>query len=763
MGYFPIGDSMFNIYDSNSQFPGFFMLLQNFTFFSFAAGLGFNLFATATYYLMSPLNILIFFVNNINFHIFYTIIIYLKIGLAGLSMFIFLKSEEKNNQLWAFILSTAYALCGFMSTYYYMTIWMDHLYLLPILLLGIKKLVIENKSCLFIIMLSLSLMINYYIGYMLCIFSVIYFIYLNLSLKNVNYKKVIKKFIIASLISVAIATVILLPSFFALMQGKALWINNTDIEGFTNFFELNSNIRYFFYNLTPGSFQFNDYSYGPAQIYSSLLAVILVVLFFFNQKFSKKEKIAVAVIIGFFFLSFLWSGLDYTWQFFQRPIWWQSRYSFTLSAFLIIIAYKSIVNIKDLKLTLKNRILCTSILGALIIISFIFSYLDNHFYQTLSIIFICLSIFILVDYFFFVDKSYAKIIIVIILIVELFINSSSNLRKNDVTNSVNFETRMRSIRTNAINLIKDYDDSFYRMEFISSYGANDGMFFNYNGINYFNSVRNQKIVNFVEYYTDILVTSHCGIKLDNFNPFILSMFNIKYLITNDMDYFTRVSDNYSFSGFKNPHPLSIGFMVNAELKDVELITNQSYDNINKIFSSMINENIDPFNTVIGSFSIDHDYLILTENIQPIKINNEEINLKSTFTLIKAGDTIETDKPLKLLDIEIYERVMENLNQNILEVKESNHLLSGTVNVTGDKDILFLSIPFDEGLKVSVNGKRAEPILLLDTFIGISLEAGTHEITIDFIPKGFIPGSIISISGIALASIYLLKERKKRII
>jgi len=241
------------------------------------------------------------------------------------------------------------------------------------------------------------------------------------------------------------------------------------------------------------------------------------------------------------------------------------------------------------------------------------------------------------------------------------------------------------------------------------------------------------------------------------------MFNIKYLITYDIDYYTKITDNNSFSGFKNPYPLSIGFMVNEGIKNVELIENESFDNINKIFSSMINENIDAFQIISGSFTVNQDYLILIENPHTIKINDEDVNLNSVFTLIKKGDTIETNSPLKLLDIEIYENVMENLNQNILALKESQHLLSGTVNVNNDRDILFLSIPFDEGLRIFVNGEKVEPIILLNTFIGVPLEEGTHEITIDFIPKGFITGSIISISAITFGIIYLLIERKKRII
>ena len=57
----PLGEYRITIYDSQVQYPAFFLALKRAHFYMFNAGFGFNFFDTITYYLMSPLNLLIHF------------------------------------------------------------------------------------------------------------------------------------------------------------------------------------------------------------------------------------------------------------------------------------------------------------------------------------------------------------------------------------------------------------------------------------------------------------------------------------------------------------------------------------------------------------------------------------------------------------------------------------------------------------------------------------------------------------------------------
>lgn len=56
--------------------------------------------------------------------------------------------------------------------------WLDCMWLLPFIILGLDRLVTERKYKMYCIALALGIFSNYYIGIMLCIYSVIYFVYL---------------------------------------------------------------------------------------------------------------------------------------------------------------------------------------------------------------------------------------------------------------------------------------------------------------------------------------------------------------------------------------------------------------------------------------------------------------------------------------------------------------------------------------------------------------------------------------------------------
>ena len=59
--------------------------------------------------------------------------------------------------------------------------------------------------------------------------------------------------------------------------------------------------------------------------------------------------------------------------------------------------------------------------------------------------------------------------------------------------------------------------------------------------------------------------------------------------------------------------------------------------------------------------------------------------------------------------------------------------------------MYTSIPYDEGWSVYVDGEEASitPICQ-DSLTGVLVEAGTHEVTFKYCPKGFVPGILITI-------------------
>ena len=78
-------------------------------------------------------------------------------------------------------------------------------------------------------------------------------------------------------------------------------------------------------------------------------------------------------------------------------------------------------------------------------------------------------------------------------------------------------------------------------------------------------------------------------------------------------------------------------------------------------------------------------------------------------------------------------------------------LKGSISC-GQEGWLFTSIPFDAGWKVLVDGKEQEPEKILDSFVGIWLSAGSHTVTMEYTPKGLIPGALISAASVLLLAL-----------
>ena len=173
---------------------------------------------------MSPFNLITIFFKPENIKMVLTIIILIKIGLCGVTMEYYLQKKYPDKKTLLFSLS--YALMSYNIFYMYHLMWLDAIILFPLIILGIDYIFEDKKPTLYIFTLALSIIFNYYIGVIVCLGSLIYFIY-KLILENKN-KEIIKfkvfiKYSISSLLGGFLSMFILLPSFFGLSSSKAVF------------------------------------------------------------------------------------------------------------------------------------------------------------------------------------------------------------------------------------------------------------------------------------------------------------------------------------------------------------------------------------------------------------------------------------------------------------------------------------------------------------------------------------------------------------
>lgn len=177
---YPFGDRCFLRVDMYHQYVPFFMELHRklreggSLLFSWRAGLGANFPALYAYYLASPVNWLLILCPEDFIIEFMTALILVKTGLCGVSFAWYLKRHFGADGYDITLFSVFYALSGFMAAYNWNIMWLDCIYITPVIILGLEMLIYENRPFLYCISLAFSILTNYYISIMICIFLVLY-------------------------------------------------------------------------------------------------------------------------------------------------------------------------------------------------------------------------------------------------------------------------------------------------------------------------------------------------------------------------------------------------------------------------------------------------------------------------------------------------------------------------------------------------------------------------------------------------------------
>ena len=185
-------------------------------FMSWNMGMGNNFYTTFAYYLVSPLNLLVVFFSKENINTFVIIATLLKLILIYNSMIAFLEYRFKNKSKSAILFALAYTFSTYTIQYLFHIMWLDAIYMLPLMCIGVEKYLKDNKISTFIIISALNMLFNYYLGFITILFSGIYFIVRLIEQENITLKsKKIKftVFVIGCMISFGISMILFLPSF----------------------------------------------------------------------------------------------------------------------------------------------------------------------------------------------------------------------------------------------------------------------------------------------------------------------------------------------------------------------------------------------------------------------------------------------------------------------------------------------------------------------------------------------------------------------
>lgn len=216
---YPFGDKTIAWCDLRQQSVPLYMQLKDIfkgnqgIFLNMQNAAGMNMWGVIFYYMASPFTLLTLLVKNEDMYCFMNVLIALKMATAAFTANIFLqKSYTKLKFAFSFPLSMMYAFCGYGFIFYQNHMWLDIMYMFPLLMLGFDRLMRKKKPIMYMITLSVCLILNFYLGYMLVFFAIL-FMGLFIAYKKTKTHGTSTLFVISSIISGVTAAVVLLPCF----------------------------------------------------------------------------------------------------------------------------------------------------------------------------------------------------------------------------------------------------------------------------------------------------------------------------------------------------------------------------------------------------------------------------------------------------------------------------------------------------------------------------------------------------------------------
>ena len=310
-------------------------LLSNLTY-SFQLGLGKNFMGTFGYYMASPLNLiyLLFDPSQIDLVVILLIIIKQSLAAGFMARFLCLRTESKRSN-WPVMLGMVYAFSLYAQAFAFQIMWLDGYMLLPLLLYFVEKFISRRKYLGMVLTLLLLFISNYYIAYMVGVYSFLYLLVRMFELRT-NIKKAVgialRYALTAGFTAMCTAVLILPVGIDTIVNSDKTQASSTpDIIMYSPL----SLIKMFlmgdpgdFMDVLPANYPF---------FFLSLLVTILVILYITSKVFNGREKTVLVFCLVGALLSTGFYWFDKAWQAFDDPNWFYHRHAFLfLTIFLVI-------------------------------------------------------------------------------------------------------------------------------------------------------------------------------------------------------------------------------------------------------------------------------------------------------------------------------------------------------------------------------------------------------------------------------------------
>lgn len=778
-GVYPFGEHSVLALDLNAQYVYYYDYLYDVfrgresLFYCWSGSLSGEFAGLFAYYLASPFNliILLFPRNSITEGIMAMLL--LKCAAGGISACRFLKKERNLSDFTAILFSCMYALSGYFTAHTLNPMWLDALIALPWVLAGVERVCRERKFLMYALSLIYVFVTNFYIGYMVGIFSALYFAYCHISGKSqATFKNMAKSagvFAGASVSAILVSCPILIPVYKSLKLGK--------MGGAADFsFAENFTLSDMLIKLFPAAYD-TIRPEGLPMIYVGTLAVVMGAIFFTEKKFPRRLRISFAGLLGILVLSMYIKPVDMLWHGGQVPVWMPYRYSFILSFLLMTAAAETYEHFRAAPKRFIKRIGITAVI--IVAVLLILDHAEGNEYFDTTLVIVLPLIFTAATCILLSLADNKKLhkpscaMLAALVFGELMLNAVVTFEK--AHGDVYYSSRESYVddipkTRRVMDELRKLDGGFYRSEKTYHRTVNDAMAVGMYGLSHSTSTFNTKTLNMLK--TLGVGQEFHATRAGGITPLFGDIFGIKYLLTRDekmSPYTTEVDipDDEIFV-YENENALPLAYLADVDVIGCGLYGGTPFEAqtaLARVLADMTDEffipaedfTFDCQNVNIGTTTDGHmsykkrdegaeiSYLVTMpktggafaffptnyERECALYVNgnylrnyfeyeNHSVAFLGNFT---EGETVEvklvlnredlyfTEAVFRVTDNEALERFREKMRGlNPETTVERTGAASLKVTVTAEEDCaLFTTIPFEEGWQVKIDGEKTTPL------------------------------------------------------
>ena len=825
-GRFPGGKRIFLTGDYYIQYIQFIKMFLRHLFsgeslaYSFELSMGMPTWAAYSDVCFNPWNIIFLLIPDIDVAAFGVMIGKLMLAAALFSFFV--GRMTKAVAYMRIFLGAAYALCGYNICFYYNIQFLDGVYLLPLLVYLIYRLVYTGRMVALCLIYAYSFVVMFYTGYLLGVFSFLVWILMMWGVygkQREKYIKCIYRYLTCVMIAVMLSTVVTLPTAIFLIKQRAEQNNGA--------FLLSVTIREILLSFLTGVMQ------GPEgrlpAVYSSIPALLLGIYFFMDRGISVRIK-KIAVVIGvFLIICTFWTPAFLMLHGFDAPDGSGYRFAY-LYSFCILTA----AAVKSGQKAGEKDFWKAIVLGVAVteIIMYLLS-VNGPGEEVLSLTEFCTSMMFLGIYTLcpgweITSSRRQKKIFMGAICAELVFNAFFCMipDMDSLERSSSYYSQWQQQGYEAMHQIDQMEGNggeFYRVYYENAMHNNNSMFLGYRGIGYFSSIE-QPVLRTLLYRLGY-ATSDRVVRDYGSTPVMRMLLSQKYFV-HATD--PRFETEDAFFVKKNDQVLPIAFTVSGDGLDHLPEEDNVFQVQNWLVSTMAGEEIDVFHEYTGDIFAEKGGLQIMQDGEGWRISADNnaggwlsffvapetdqdifcyFSQKETANIGKSamiGTTLDIGTPLApsylsmphvmqlgkgddgrwevriaLRAGEATEASFQNMYFVYLDEAELNRAyqilsgsrgqfqcngaeISGTIEVHEGKNLLFTSIPYDEGWTVYVDGKEADTLSVLEgAFLATYLTPGKHEILMRYSNRWINIGLGISFAGGLMLLILYYAEHQTR--